>query len=90
MNNSKKNINGVVLSNKMNKTLVVKVERKVKHRKYKKIIKRYTKFFVHDENNECKIGDLISFKEVAPISKKKNWILSRINKIGQKHDTNAI
>ena len=81
---------GIVISNKMNKTIVVKIERKVKHKKYKKLINRYTKFFVHDENNECNIGDKISFMEVAPISKKKNWLLCNIHKSRENYDSNAI
>lgn len=86
----KKNITGIVLSNKMDKTLVVKVERKITHKKYKKLTKSYTKFFVHDAKNECKIGDIISFKEVAPISKKKNWSLCYIHKIEKNYDSNAV
>lgn len=67
-------LTGVVISNKMMKTVVVKVDRKVKHKKYKKIVVKSTKYFVHDEKSECKIGEVICFKEVAPISKKKHWI----------------
>lgn len=69
---------GIVISDKMNKTVIVKSERRKKHVKYKKILKCFTKFFVHDENNECKIGDKIIFKETSPISKKKNWVLCSI------------
>jgi len=84
-------LNGIVISNKMNKTLVVKAQKTVKHPKYKKLVKRYTKFFVHDENNECAIGDLVFFKEVAPISKKKHWILCSVyKKEGNSYDSNAI
>lgn len=74
INNLKKYLEGVVVSNKMNKTIVVKVTRIVKHKKYFKFVKRSSKYFVHDENNNCNIGDVIFFKEVAPISKRKNFI----------------
>ncbi len=68
-------LKGIVISDKMNKTILVRIERKVRHKKYKKIVRRYTKYFVHDECNKCKVGDIVTFKEVAPISKNKNWIL---------------
>ena len=71
---------GLVVSNKMDKTLVVKSDRRFKHIKYKKIVKSSTKFFVHDEKNEGNIGDFVYFKEVAPISKKKNWTLCFVYK----------
>lgn len=88
---SKKNLCGIVFSKKMNKTIIVKITKLVKHKKYKKYIKLYTKYFVHDENNICKEGDIINFKETAPISKKKHWILiSKIEKLDKKNDTNAI
>lgn len=69
---------GKVVSNKMDKTLVVIVSRQVKHKLYYKIIKSFTKYYVHDEKNICNIGDVISFKETAPISKKKHWLLLNI------------
>ncbi len=68
-------IKGIVVSNKMDKTIVVRTDRKVKHVKYKKLIERSTKYFVHDEKEACSIGDVVYFKEIAPMSKKKNWIL---------------
>lgn len=72
---------GVVFSKKMNKTVVVKITNMVKHKKYHKYIKRTTKYFVHDENNICREGDMITFKKTAPISKKKHWaIISKIEK----------
>ena len=64
---------GIVTSNSMDKSVVVSVERKVKHRIYGKYIKKTTKFFVHDENNQCNIGDRISIMETRPLSKKKCW-----------------
>jgi len=69
---------GVVVSDKMDKTIVVRVERQFKHPLYKKIIRRHKKFKAHDEKNECKIGDLVQIQECKPISKHKRWILTRI------------
>ena len=69
---------GVVLSTKMNKSIVVGVERKVKHAKYGKFIKLTTKFMAHDEKNECNPGDLVLIAETRPISKNKNWRLKQI------------
>ena len=71
---------GVVVSNNMDKSIVVKVERKVKHPIYKKTIKRSKKFVTHDENNECKIGDLVEIAECRPLSKRKRF---RLYKRGQ-------
>lgn len=79
MNSS--NLTGVVFSKKMSKTVIVKITKMVKHKKYQKYIKKTTKYFVHDENNICKEGDTIAFKKTAPISKKKHWaIISKIEK----------
>ena len=66
---------GVVVSTNMDKSIVVKVERKVKHPIYKKTIKRSKKFVTHDENNECKIGDLVEIAECRPLSKRKRFRL---------------
>lgn len=72
---------GVVAKKKMDKTVVVKITRMIKHKKYQKYIKKTTKYFIHDENNSCKEGDVITFKKTAPISKKKHWaIISKIEK----------
>ncbi|XZR52696.1 MAG: 30S ribosomal protein S17 [Enterobacteriaceae bacterium] len=76
----KKILKGIVISNKMLKSVVVIIKRKVKHPVYGKFIKKTTKFYVHDENNICNIGDLIEFNETNPISKKKFWILKKILK----------
>lgn len=64
---------GKVTSNKMNKTVVVEIERTVKHEKYGKMIKKKTKLHAHDENQTCKIGDFIKIRETRPISKLKSW-----------------
>ncbi|MBE7019536.1 MAG: 30S ribosomal protein S17 [Clostridia bacterium] len=69
---------GEVVSNKMDKTIVVKIEDSVKHPIYKKIIKRTIKFKAHDENNECNIGDRVEIMETRPLSKDKRWRLTKI------------
>lgn len=66
---------GKVVSDKMDKSIVVLVERKVKHPLYGKYVKRSTRFKAHDENNECRLGDTVSIKECKPISKDKAWTL---------------
>ncbi|MCS6824218.1 MAG: 30S ribosomal protein S17 [Cytophagaceae bacterium] len=69
---------GKVVSNKMQKTITVAVDRKVKHSKYGKFIHRTKKFMAHDENNECKIGDVVRIMETRPLSKHKRWRLVEI------------
>ncbi|MBL12566.1 MAG: 30S ribosomal protein S17 [Rhodospirillaceae bacterium] len=69
----KRVMQGVVVSNAMDKTLVVKVERKFPHPLYKKFIKRSSRYHVHDENNQHKVGDLVSIRECRPLSKLKKW-----------------
>lgn len=69
---------GVVTSNKMMKSITVAVERKVKHAKYGKFIKRTSTFKAHDEKNECNIGDTVRIAETRPISKSKCWRLVEI------------
>lgn len=69
---------GRVVSDKMQKTIVVAIEDNMKHPLYKKIIKRTVKFKAHDENNECRIGDKVEIMETRPLSKDKNWRLVRI------------
>ena len=64
---------GIVVSNKMNKTVVVAIVDSVQHPLYKKIIKRTVKMKAHDENNECKIGDRVQIMETRPLSKDKRW-----------------
>ena len=70
---------GKVVSNKMDKTIVVAIEDNVMHPLYKKIIKRTVKFKAHDENNTCNIGDKVEIMETRPISKDKRWRLVRVN-----------
>lgn len=69
---------GTVVSDKMEKSVVVQVERTVKHRLYKKYIKRHTKYSAHDEQNACQIGDKVLITESRPISKTKRWRVSKI------------
>jgi len=64
---------GLVISDKMNKTVVVKVERHVKHRAYGKYVKRSTKCYAHDEESKCKVGDWIRIVETKPLSRLKRW-----------------
>lgn len=76
--NLRKEKTGVVTSNKMNKSIVVAVERKVKHPKYGKFVNKTSKFVAHDEKNECNIGDIVRIMETRPLSKTKNWRLVEI------------
>ena len=69
---------GIVVSDKMDKTIVVAIEDKVKHPLYKKIVKNTVKFKAHDENNEAGIGDRVEIMETRPLSKDKNWRLVKI------------
>ena len=69
---------GVVVSNKMDKSIVVAVERKEKHQMYGKFVKKTTKFVAHDEKNECSVGDTVRIMETRPLSKTKNWRLVEI------------
>lgn len=67
-----------VVSNSMNKTAVTLLERQVKHKRYGKYIKRHTKLYVHDESNQCKVGDTVLISQCRPLSKQKNWQLVKI------------
>jgi len=69
---------GIVTSNKMNKTIIVKVDRLIKHPVYGKYVKRWTKYWVHDEDNLANMGDRVLIKETKPLSKKKRWRLVSI------------
>jgi small subunit ribosomal protein S17 len=76
--NLRKTRTGVVSSNKMDKTITVNVERKVKHPLYGKFLKKTTKFHAHDEKNECSIGDTVKIMESRPLSKTKRWRLVEV------------
>ena len=69
---------GRVVSDKMDKTIVVAIEDNVKHSLYGKIVKKTVKFKAHDENNECRVGDKVMIMETRPLSKDKNWRLAQI------------
>ena len=75
---SAKTLTGTVVSNKMNKTISVSVERLVKHPTYGKYVRRTTKLLAHDENNECRAGDTVAIAECRPLSRHKAWRLVRV------------
>ena len=70
---NKKTFTGIVVSDKMDKTVTVKVERRFKHPLYKKYIRKSKKYAAHDESNNCKIGEVVSIRECRPLSKRKKW-----------------
>jgi small subunit ribosomal protein S17 len=78
--NSQRTISGRVISDKMNKTIVVQIERKVKHPLYGKYVRRFSKMYAHDEENTCRIGDLVLIQQTRPLSKTKRWKLIEILK----------
>jgi small subunit ribosomal protein S17 len=78
MHGNQKTRIGVVVSNKMDKTAVVTVDRRVQHPKYKKFLTRRERYKVHDEGNQCEIGDRVLIAECRPLSRDKRWRLSRV------------
>ena len=72
-------VQGRVVSNKMDKTITVLVERRVKHPVYGKFMTRSTKLHAHDESNECNIGDVVTIQESRPLSKSKTWTLTNVD-----------
>lgn len=78
VNTKGKTLIGTVVSDKMQKTIVVSVERTVKHPKYGKILRRQSKLHVHDENEVCQIGNIVKIRESRPLSKLKNWVLVEV------------
>ena len=70
---------GVVVSNKMNESIVVRINRFIKHPKYKKFVKKSTKIMAHDAGNTAGIGDTVTIQETTPMSKSKSWILVNID-----------
>ncbi len=78
----KSNIVGRVVSVSMDKSINVAVERRVKHPLYNKYISQTTRIMAHDQNNDCKVGDIVSLNETRPISKRKSWALNKIIKEG--------
>lgn len=78
---SRKEHIGIVISNKMDKTIIVEVKKQIPHKKYKKIMIKTNKYYVHDNSNQCKIGDTVKIEEARPLSKNKRWnLITRINK----------
>lgn len=75
---SARTLTGQVISNKMDKTISVLVERRVEHPLYRKYVRKSTKLLAHDENNECNEGDTVSIEECRPLSKNKSWRLQRV------------
>jgi small subunit ribosomal protein S17 len=73
MNKTRKTRQGSVVSNGMEKSVVVLVERKVKHKQYGKYIRRRVKYIAHDQANECNVGDIVLIEECRPLSKRKRW-----------------
>ena len=78
MSETPRTLTGTVVSNKMNKTISVSVERLVKHPTYGKYVRRTTKLLAHDENNECRAGDTVAIAECRPLSRHKAWKLVRV------------
>jgi small subunit ribosomal protein S17 len=74
-----RSLSGRVVSDKMDKTVTVLVERKVKHPLIGKVVVKSNKFHAHDENNECKEGDLVTITESRPLSKTKTWVVSKVS-----------
>ncbi|MDA9614443.1 30S ribosomal protein S17 [Pseudomonadota bacterium] len=87
MSTNPRQLTGVVISDKADKTITVKIERKVKHPTYGKIMKRSTKVHAHDELNSAKIGDLVTVQECRPLSKSKTWML--LSDISNKNDVST-
>ena len=77
---NKKQLSGTVLESKMQDTVVVRVERRFPHPKYKKFIKKSKKYYAHDPENICKAGDLVKILESRPISKLKRWVVLKVEK----------
>ncbi len=83
-------LSGVVISDKADKTITVRIERKVKHPLYGKVMKRATKVHAHDENNSASIGDVVTVKECRPISKNKTWVLVQENVAANANEANTV
>jgi len=75
---NRKQVTGLVVSDRMDKTIAVKVDRLVKHGKYRKFVKRSSKYYAHDEKNEAGLGDTVEIAETRPLSKLKRWRLLRV------------
>ena len=78
MRNARKTRTGIVVSNRMNKTIIVQLERTLKHPTYSRVIRRKSKLYAHDEKNECGMGDKVLVMETRPLSKLKRWRLVKV------------
>jgi len=78
----RKRLTGRVTSDKMDKTVVIEVERLKRHRLYGKVLKRTKKYLAHDEENACRIGDLVRIIESRPLSRRKHWVVEQIMETG--------
>jgi len=76
--NARKTRQGIVVSDRMNKTIAIELTRTMRHPEYNRIVRRRSKLYAHDENNECGIGDLVQVMETRPLSKMKRWRLVKI------------
>lgn len=76
--NVKKTRRGVVVSNSMDKTVVILVERRVLHKLYRKYVRRRAKYMAHDTNNQCRVGDRVLIEECRPLSKRKRWLVRSV------------
>lgn len=79
----KSTLSGSVVSDKMDKTVSVQVERRFKHPVYKKYIRKHSKIIAHDEANECKIGDTVEIEQCRPMSKRKSWRVVKVTSSGE-------
>lgn len=80
---------GVVVSDKMDKTVVVAIENRSPHPKYKKIVVNTKRYKVHDEDNQCKTGDRVRIRETRPLSKTKRWVIAEIINLQRTHNLDA-
>lgn len=83
MREQRKRLTGFVVSDKMDKTVVVRVETLKRHRLYHKVVKHVVRYKAHDENNECRVGDRVLIVECRPLSKEKSWLVERIVQTAQ-------
>jgi small subunit ribosomal protein S17 len=90
MKGQRRRLIGRVASDKMDKTVVVEVERRKRHRIYGKVLKRTKKYMAHDEENACRIGDLVRIVESRPLSRRKHWVVEQIMETGGWDDSAGI
>ncbi|RLC74210.1 MAG: 30S ribosomal protein S17 [Chloroflexi bacterium] len=83
MRERRRRLTGRVVSNKMDKTVVVRVERLQRHRIYKKVVRKSKKYKAHDEHNKCQVGDLVRIVESRPLSREKRWVVEEILEAGE-------